>query len=111
MDERSTDEPVRPRAEPEIIPPGQAYRRPAGNRAGDGSRIWVSFSAREGRGFTIGKPGPIALIMAGLGLGAITVALLVLVLGAVLISLPVIGAIAAAVILSQIFRSYARRLR
>jgi hypothetical protein len=111
MDERSTDEPVRPCAEPEIIPPGQAYRRPAGNGAGGGSRVWVSFAAREGRRFTVAEPGPLALIMVGLALGAIAVALLVLVLGAVLISLPVIGAIAAAVILSGIFRSYARRLR
>ncbi len=110
MDERSTDEPVRPRAEPEIIPPGQAYRRPPGNGAG-GSRVWVSFAAREGRRFTVAEPGPLALIMMGLALGAIAVALLVLVLGAVLISLPVIGAVAAAVILSGIFRSYARRLR
>jgi hypothetical protein len=107
MDERSTDEPVRPRAEPEIIPPGQAYRRAANG----GSRVWVSFGAREGRGFAIAKPGPFALIMAGLALGAIAVSLLVLVLGAVLISLPVIGALAAAIILTQIFRGYARRLR
>jgi hypothetical protein len=107
MDERSRNEPVRSRAEPEIIPPGQAYRRPAD----DGARVWMSFGGREGRYIKFVKPGPFALLMTGLALGAAAVAVLVLLLGAVLISLPVIGAIAAAVILSQLLRTHARRLR
>jgi hypothetical protein len=107
MDERSTEQPQRPRAEPEIIPPGQAYRRPAG----DGSRVWASFAGREGRAFKLARPSPFALLMTGLVLGATAVGLLVLLLGAVLISLPVIGAIAAAVVLSAIIRGHARRLR
>jgi hypothetical protein len=105
MDDRSRDEPVRPRAEPEIIPPGQAYRRPADDR------VRVLFGGREGRYIKFVPPGPFALLMTGLALGAAAVAVLVLLLGAVLISLPVIGAIAAAVILSQLIRAHARRLR
>ncbi len=49
--------------------------------------------------------------MAGLALGAAAVAVLVLVLGAVLISLPVIGAIVAAPLLSHLIRTHVRRLR
>ena len=107
MDDRSRDKPVRPRAEPEIIPPGQTYRRPAD----DGERVRVLFGGREGRYLKFAPPGPFALLMTGLALGAAAVAVLVLLLGAVLISLPVIGAIAAAVIFSQLVRAHARRLR
>ena len=107
MDQGPRDEPVRPRAEPEIIPPGQAYRRPADDR----SRVWVLFGGREGRHIKFAKPGPFALLMTGLALGAAAMSVLVLLLGAVLISLPVIGAIAAVVILSAIIRGHARRLR
>jgi hypothetical protein len=107
MDERSRDEPVRPRAEPEIIPPGQAYRRPVD----DGERARVLFGGRESRYIKFTSPGPFALLMTGLVLGAAAVAVLVLLLGALLISVPVIGAIAAAVIFSQLVRAHARRLR
>jgi hypothetical protein len=104
MDERPTEEPRRPRAEPEIIPPGRAYRRATGGEPG-----FVAFGAE--RRFTIATPGPLAFIMAGLALGAAALAVLVLLLGAVLISLPVIGALAAAVFLSHLIRTHARRLR
>ena len=107
MDERSRDEPVRPRAEPEIIPPGRDYRRPSDDRA----RVWMSFGERQGPYIKLAKPGPFALLKIGLALGSAAVVALVLLLGVVLISLPVIGAIAAAVILSQILRTHARRLR
>src|SRR5947209_8141084 len=107
MDERSRDEPVRPRAEPEIIPPGQDYRRPAD----DGARVWMSFGGRQGRYIKFTRPGPFTLLMTGLAFGAAAVAVLILLLGVVLISLPVIGAIAAAIILSQLVRAHARRLR
>lgn len=107
MDEGSREEPVRPRAEPEIIPPGQAYRRPAD----DVSRVRVLFGGGDGGHINFAKPGPFALLMTGLALGAAAMSVLVLLLGAVLISLPVIGVIAAVVILSALIRGQARRFR
>jgi hypothetical protein len=104
MNERPTEEPQRPRVEPEIIPPGRAYRRAPGGEPG-----FAGFGAQ--RHFAIAMPGPLAFVMAGLALGAAAVAVLVLVLGAVLISLPVIGAIVAALLLSHLIRTHVRRLR
>jgi len=104
MDEGPRDEPQRPRAEPEIIPPDQAYRRATGGRPG-----FVAFGTE--RRFTIATPGPLAFVMAGLALGAAAVVGLVVLLGAVLVSIPVIGAIVGAILLSHLVRTHARRLR
>jgi hypothetical protein len=110
VSERSTDEPRQPRSEPEVIPPdrsGDRRAEPRPFRRADDVRI--VFGARGNR-YVI-RPGPFAIVMAALALSAVGVALLVFLLGAFLIALPLIGALAAAFLLGGLIRFYARRLR
>jgi len=89
----------RPRVEPEIIPPGEPLRSPrTGEFPGSpfGPRIYVA------------KFGTFGIIMVVLGILAITTVILILLLGALLIWIPVVGLIVAAAILSRFLRSRPR---
>src|SRR4051812_46184772 len=84
-----------PRVEPEIIPPGEPLRSPHMNEFGDapfGPRIYVA------------KFGSFGIIMVVLGIIAITTVILVLLLGALLVWIPVVGLIVAAAFLSRFLR-------
>ena len=91
----------RPRAEPEIIPPGAPLRRPRDDFTG------AQFTQR----IYVTRLGPFGLILLALALGVIAVVLLVLLVGAVLFWIPVIGLLVAAAIFSGALRSRFRRER
>jgi hypothetical protein len=100
--------PERPRAEPEIIPPGQS-----GRRGGHDERtIWVSVDEQGGtQRIYVAQPGPFAII-AALVIAALVLAGIVLLLfGLVLFWVPVIILIVAGFLAAGYTRYYWRRLR
>jgi hypothetical protein len=104
-------EPTRPRVEPEIIPPDRSPRR---DRDGSGrreSKLWASVESQEGARVYIAKPGPLGMVLAAVVIGIVLGMTLLALLGAFLFSLPVLGAIVGALILSSIIRRYFRALR
>lgn len=99
-DEPSTSRGERPRSEPEIIPPGAPLRRPRDDPFSNTfftQRIYVT------------RLGPLGLIGLALAIGIVAVVLLILLVGAVLFWIPIVGLIVAAVILSGALRSGFRR--
>jgi hypothetical protein len=108
VNERSTDQPEQPRSEPEIIPPGQPTRPGRAGRSPFGPRTGFEASA-AGRVYVF-RPRPLAALIAALAIGAVALALLVVLLGAVLVALPVIGAIAAIGLLTAFLRGNRREL-
>jgi hypothetical protein len=98
--------PERPKAEPEIIPPDQPGS-PRGR-----SRVFVSFNTTgEGNRAYVAAPGPFAVLLALLVLGALLVATVLLFLGAALIWIPVMAVIIGVLFLSSLLRGYFRRPR
>jgi fatty acid desaturase len=99
--------PERPRSEPEIIPPGQSGRRGGGERT-----IWVSFDDQGGtQRIYVAQPGPFAII-AALVIAALVLAGIVLLLfGLVLVWIPVVVLVVAALLTTGYIRYYWRRLR
>jgi hypothetical protein len=104
-------EPTRPRAEPEIIPPDRSWRPNRTRPSRAESNLWASVESQEGARVYVAKPGPLGMILAALAIGAVLGITLLALLGAFLFSLPVIGAIVAALILSTLIRRYFRALR
>jgi hypothetical protein len=90
----------RPRAEPEIIPPGAPLRSPGMNGFADSG-----FAQR----IYIAKIGPFGIILLALAIGVVSVGILILLLGAFLIWIPVIGLLVAAAMISGVLRSHFRR--
>jgi hypothetical protein len=101
VNDRSTDQPEQPRSEPEIIPPGQPTRRSRAERSPFGPGM--GFDASAGRVYVF-RPRPLAALIAALAIGGVALALVVFLLGAVLVALPVIGAIAAIGLLAAFLR-------
>jgi hypothetical protein len=95
MPYRSDDEARPPRAEPEILPPEHADPR---RRRGE-PEIWIS-SHR----MSFATPGPFALILGLLGLGALAAVGLVLFVGLFLFWLPIVGALALGLFLAALLR-------
>ena len=89
----------RPRIEPEIIPPGEPLRSP---RTGEFT------GSRFGPRIYVARFGTLGIIMVVLGVLAVTTLILVLLLGALLVWIPVVGLIVAAAILSRWLRPRAR---
>ena len=85
-------------SEPEIIPPGEPLR--------PRSPIWVfqDGSAFRYRRVRIARPGPLALLLLGMAVGAGLLLAIVLLLGAVLLWLPLLAVIAVAAIFSGVLR-------
>jgi hypothetical protein len=94
-----------PRAEPEIIPPG--YR---GQPPGGGVFIYVDEHGNTRRA-TFKAPGPFVIILVLLIVGLIAAIVLVALLGLVLIWIPVVVVMIAALVLSGTIRAWWRRLR
>ena len=94
-DDPSRPRAQQPRAEPEIIPPGEPLRSPHLHEFGDapfGPRIHVA------------RFGTFGIIMVVLAIVAITTVILVLLLCALLVWIPVVGLIVAAAFLSRFLR-------
>jgi hypothetical protein len=89
-----------PRAEPEIIPPGQNYDPERGQSYIDpmtGERIYVA------------KIGPFGLFLIALGVGLVFVAILVFLVGAFLLWIPVVGLLIAAGLVAGVLRPYLQK--
>jgi hypothetical protein len=104
-DDPASRPPERPRSEPEIIPPDRAERR------GNGY-VWTSTDQHGGtHRIYVARPGPfsiiIALLIAGLVLGAIVLVLL----GLALIWIPVLVFVIVALLVAGYSRYYWRRLK
>ena len=89
----------RPRAEPEIIPPGAPFP-PRGDDP---------FNARFTQRIYIARPGPFGLLLVAAAVIIIAVVILLLLVGAVLIWIPVVGLMIAVAIVSGMVRSRWRR--
>lgn len=87
--------PERPRYEPEIIPPGQT-RDPMG------TRIFIDQNTTEH--VFVGKVGPLGLFLMALAIGAVIAVVLVLLLGAFLLWIPVVGLLIAAGLVAGVLR-------
>src|SRR5262249_53106987 len=101
-DDRSRPKSEPPRSEPEIIPPGAPLRRPYEDPFADSQftqRIFVT------------RLGPFGFIMLAAALGLLAIVLLVLLIGAVLFWIPIVGLIVAAAIFSGALRSRFRGRR
>src|SRR5687768_3526587 len=97
--------PEQPRNEPEIIPPGYRGQPPDG-----GVFIYVDEHGNTRRA-TFKAPGPFAIIVVLLTIGLIAAIVLVPLLGLVLIWIPVVVVMIAALVLSGTIRAWWRRLR
>ena len=107
MDDRSKrDQPVS-HPEPEIIPPGQAARP---FRRGE-TRIWISVDGQGGRDVHIARPGLFSIIIALLLAGVAVVAILAVLASVVLIWIPIVGLVLAALIGSGLVRGWWRSRR
>jgi hypothetical protein len=102
------NEPTRPRVEPEIIPPDRSSRQDRSRSGRATSGLWASVETQEGARVYVAKPGPLGMILAAVGIGIVLGMTLLALLGVFLLSLPVIGAIIAALILSTVIRRYFR---
>lgn len=105
------NEPTRPRAEPEIIPPDRSSRQDRNKSSRATSSLWASLETQDGARVYVAKPGPLGMILAAVAIGIVLGMTLLALLGVFLLSLPVIGAIVAALILSSLIRRYIRAQR
>jgi hypothetical protein len=89
--------------EPEIIPPEARRERRA--------HIWIAEAGdvHRYRRLRVSQPTPVTLLLLGMALGAGALLVLLLLLGAVLLWLPLIGLIALAAVLAGLLRGPQRR--
>ena len=92
-----------PRAEPEIIPPNRD------DRQSGTVRIRVFADGNSVRHVYIVRLGPLGVLMLALMIGILFVIILVLLVGAFLIWIPLVGMLVAAGITSSLLRGYFRR--
>jgi hypothetical protein len=101
MAEKPSDPYVhKPRAEPEIIPPGAPLRQPSMHSFADAhfaQRIYIT------------KIGPFGILLLALAIGIVSVAMLIFLLGAFLFWIPVIGLMVAAGMIFGILKTPRRR--
>jgi hypothetical protein len=90
----------KPRAEPEIIPPGAPLRSSRTHGFAD-----QHFSQR----IYVAKIGPLGIILLALAIGVVSLVIFVFVLGAFLFWIPVIGLLVAAGMFSGVLRTPWRR--
>jgi hypothetical protein len=107
MDERPIPPGERPRAEPEIIPPGGDDRQ--SEASATHIRVFV-----DGGGIhhiRVSRLGPLGILVLALMIGILLAIVLILVLGAFLIWIPLVGLVVAAAIISGLLRTHFRRPR
>jgi hypothetical protein len=101
MDQRPTPKGETPRAEPEIIPPGQ----PASRVRRTGPQDWSGYGQDGGvHRVYVAKAGPFGFVLLGLVLAAVAAFVVVLVVGAFLIVIPLAGLLLAAAVISGFWR-------
>src|SRR5271157_4613799 len=100
------DQPRRPAAEPEIIPPDH----PGPQRTGDRRTTWTVDEAGRSYRIFVAKPSPFAMVLALIGLGAALAIVIFLVLGLFLLWVPVLGIVLCGLVLSALLRGPPRRL-
>lgn len=102
MDRRPKLQGEEPRSEPEIIPPDQAGRRPA--QSASRMRIFVDTHGTER--VYIAKLRPLGFILMALTIGILSVVMLILLLGAFLIWIPLVGLLIAGAVIFGLLRAY-----
>lgn len=100
--------PERPSVEPEILPPGDGA--PQSRRGGPGVFIFVDRFGHTRR-INFAPPGPLAIILALLAVGAIAALVLVVLLGFVLLWVPVALMLVGAVTVVGLWRRFRRGRR
>jgi|SRR6266481_7219414 len=107
MDERPTPPGEKPRAEPEIIPPG------GDDRESESSAVHIRVFVDGGgiRNIHVSRLGPLGILVLALMIGILLAIMLVLVLGAFLIWIPLVVLVVAAAIISGLLRAYFRQPR
>jgi hypothetical protein len=105
MNERRTPAGEKPRAEPEIIPPDRGDRR----LRSDAARIRVYLGGD--RHIYAARLGPLGMVVLALMIGIPFAIALVLVIGAFLIWIPLVGLLVAATLISSLLRAHFRRPR
>jgi len=100
MGQRSEPRAEQPRAEPEIIPPGDPRIRSQWRTSfNDPGRIYLA------------RVGPFSFAMLAFTIGAIAASVLLLLIGALLIAVPFAGLLLVAAVLISLLRGPFRRLR
>lgn len=100
MTNRDSQDPSRPRSEPEIIPPDHSRRS-------DRSRIFVSIDESGGeRRIYVAQPGPFTIILALAVLALIAVVALIVLLSLAVIWIPVVIVLIAAFVASVYWRRF-----
>jgi hypothetical protein len=107
MDERPIPAGEKPGAEPEIIPPDGDGRQSRSSAAG--IRVFVDGGGI--RHIYVAPLGPLGILVLALMIGILFAIMLVLVLGAFLIWIPLVGLLVAAAIISGLLRAYFRQPR
>jgi hypothetical protein len=87
--------PEQPRFEPEIIPPGETHDPM-------GTRVFIDQTTSEQ--IYVGKIGPFGFFLMALAIGAVIAVILVLLLGAFLLWIPVVGLLIAAGLVMGVLR-------
>ncbi|ABE41622.1 hypothetical protein [Rhodopseudomonas pseudopalustris] len=95
MTDQPKQPPERPRFEPEIIPPGETHDP-------RGTRVFIDQTTTEH--VFVGKVGPFGLFLMALAIGAVIAVILVLLLGAFLLWIPIVGLLIAAGLVAGVLR-------
>jgi hypothetical protein len=104
MDQRPKPQAEETRSKPEITPPDHAERS-----AHDTSRMRIFVDAHGTERVYSAKLGPLGIILVALTIGLLLAVMLILLLGAFLIWIPVVGLLVAAAIISRLLRAYFQR--
>jgi hypothetical protein len=107
MDERPIPAGEKPGSEPEIIPPDGDG--PQSRSGAAGIRVFVDGGGI--RHIDIARLGPLGILVLALMIGILFAIMLILVLGAFLIWIPLVGLLVAAAIISGLIRVYFRQPR
>jgi hypothetical protein len=98
MTDRDSQQPSRPRSEPEIIPP---------DRSGGNERIFISIDeGGDTRRIYLTQPGPFTILLALAVLALIAVVALILLVSVAVIWIPVVMVLIAAFVLSVYWRRF-----
>ena len=101
----ANNESEQPRSEPEIIPPERAVDDDMGRAA----RLWSFRDGGEYHRIYVARIGPFGIFLIALAAAALSILILLFVVGAFLIWIPIVGLLVAAAILSSLLRNVFHR--
>jgi hypothetical protein len=107
MNERRLPAGEKPRSEPEVIPPDRRDRQPRSSVAG----VRVFLDGGGVHHIYVTRMGPLGIVALALMVAILFAITLVLLLGAFLIWIPLVGLLVAAAIISSLLRAYFRQPR